>query len=88
MQEQSSKWYATKLVVVRTWSILILLLKNAQPTEKLKHAVAINVGITGRVEQYKMAFYNVHKFSMLMKLASNNVFWQSKVHLHSHKDYV
>ena len=27
-----------------------------------------------------MAFYSVHKSSMSLKLASNNVFWQSKVH--------
>ena len=35
-----------------------------------------------------MVFYNVHKSSMSMKLTSNNVFWQSVVHLHSHKDYM
>ena len=33
-----------------------------------------------------MAFYNAHEYSMPPKLVSNNVFWQSKVHLHSHKD--
>ena len=60
--------------------------------EKLKHAVArftdVIVGVTGKVWQYKMAFYNVHKSSMSVKLASNKVLWQSVVHLHSHKDYV
>ena len=35
----------------------------------------------------KITQTTVHKSSMSMKLASN-VFWQSKVHLHSHKDYV
>ena len=59
-------------------------------TRHHKHAVArftdVNVGVTGNVGQYKMAFCNVHKSSMSMKLTSNNVFWQSKVHLHSHKD--
>ena len=65
--------------------------QNAQPassTEKLKHVVATNAGVTEKGAANKMAFYNVHKSSMSMKLANNNVFRQSKVHLHSHKDYV
>ena len=37
---------------------------------------------------YKITFYIVHKSSMSMKLTSNNVFWQSNVHLHSHRDCV
>ena len=65
---------------------------HPDPMSSEEHVAArftdMNVGVTGKGGQYKMAFYNVHKSSMSMKLASNNVFWQSKVHLHSHKDYV
>ena len=74
--------------------------QNSQSAEKLKHAVANGTNELPYIYRrkcrrnrkkwgdIKMAFYNVHKSSMLMKLASYNVFWQSKVHLHSQKDYI
>ena len=41
-------------------------------------------------DMYKMVFYNVNKLSLSVKLASGNVFYQSKVQLnvHYYKDYV